>query len=214
MTAAPISSELRHIPKAHDPAEVEQRIYSWWEESGFFRPSGAGQPFTIIRHALAAGGRSRSPRGERARRAGAARRRACARRSVARRSSSERGTSSGVQGRGSPPSSVGSAPRPTGPGRSTSSRRSGKLPQSEWRLLQHGRICVSLAGLFDPEEVRARLHKQLGSIEASVARLESKLANPDFVTRAPATIVAKDRERLRAETSQLADLWLRLEELD
>ncbi len=81
-------------------------------------------------------------------------------------------------------------------------------------VLRHGRICVPLAGLFDAQEERARLHKQLAAIGASIARLEAKLSNPDFVTRAPATVVANDRERLRAEESQRAGLWQHLEELD
>ena len=33
---------------AYDPAQVEQRLYEWWERNGFFQPSGQGTPFTII----------------------------------------------------------------------------------------------------------------------------------------------------------------------
>src|SRR5713226_9793875 len=38
------------MPKAYDPAAVEQRLYARWEESGAFAPSGKpGRPsFTII----------------------------------------------------------------------------------------------------------------------------------------------------------------------
>jgi len=36
--------------KAYDPAEVEERIYRWWEESGFFHaePDDPGDPFVIV----------------------------------------------------------------------------------------------------------------------------------------------------------------------
>jgi valyl-tRNA synthetase len=40
--------DAMQMPAAYEPSEVEERIYRWWEESGFFRPSGRGEPFTII----------------------------------------------------------------------------------------------------------------------------------------------------------------------
>ncbi len=47
MTATP-EADMREMAAAYDPSQVEQRLYQWWEESGFFRPSGEGEPFTII----------------------------------------------------------------------------------------------------------------------------------------------------------------------
>ena len=47
MTVTP-EAEMREMAAAYDPSQVEQRLYQWWEESGFFRPSGEGEPFTII----------------------------------------------------------------------------------------------------------------------------------------------------------------------
>ena len=47
MTATP-EADMREMAAAYDPSQVEQRLYQWWEESGFFRPSGDGEPFTII----------------------------------------------------------------------------------------------------------------------------------------------------------------------
>ncbi len=40
----------QEIPKAYEPKEVEQRLYLWWESSGFFTPSvdPAKQPYTIM----------------------------------------------------------------------------------------------------------------------------------------------------------------------
>jgi valyl-tRNA synthetase len=37
------------LPKTYDPAEVEQRLYAWWEDSGFFHaePGDPGEPFAI-----------------------------------------------------------------------------------------------------------------------------------------------------------------------
>jgi valyl-tRNA synthetase len=47
MTATPDAAE-REMATAYDPSAVEQQLYAWWEEQGFFRPSGEGEPFTII----------------------------------------------------------------------------------------------------------------------------------------------------------------------
>ncbi|MFN8639141.1 MAG: valine--tRNA ligase [Dehalococcoidia bacterium] len=33
---------------AYDASRVEEALYAWWEECGFFRPSGEGEPFTIV----------------------------------------------------------------------------------------------------------------------------------------------------------------------
>ncbi|HWH32349.1 MAG TPA: valine--tRNA ligase [Egibacteraceae bacterium] len=40
----------RELPKAYEPAEVEDRLYQWWETSGFFHadPGGHGEPFSIV----------------------------------------------------------------------------------------------------------------------------------------------------------------------
>jgi valyl-tRNA synthetase len=39
----------RTLPKTYDPAEVEPRLYQWWEDSGFFHaePDDPGEPFAI-----------------------------------------------------------------------------------------------------------------------------------------------------------------------
>jgi valyl-tRNA synthetase len=53
------------------------------------------------------------------------------------------------------------------------------------------------------EQRRARLRAQL---EAEIARAESKLGNESFVAKAPADVVAGEREKLAALTAQLAAL--------
>ncbi|MEZ4553757.1 MAG: valine--tRNA ligase [Dehalococcoidia bacterium] len=46
-------SSPREMATAYEPAQVEQRLYEWWEANGFFQPSGPSedgtrQPFTVI----------------------------------------------------------------------------------------------------------------------------------------------------------------------
>jgi valyl-tRNA synthetase len=72
---------------------------------------------------------------------------------------------------------------------------------------------VPLAGLFNVGAERARLRRQADEAQVEVARLEAKLANEQFRTRAPAAVVDKEEEKLAAARARLEGLQARLEEL-
>ena len=57
-------------------------------------------------------------------------------------------------------------------------------------------IFVPLKGLVNVEEEEKRLLKEIGKIDKDVEFLSKKLENPSFVERAPAELVAKEREKL------------------
>jgi valyl-tRNA synthetase len=57
-------------------------------------------------------------------------------------------------------------------------------------------IFVPLRGLVDVEEEEKRLTKEIGKIDKDIEFLGKKLENPSFVERAPAEVVAKEREKL------------------
>ena len=57
-------------------------------------------------------------------------------------------------------------------------------------------IFVPLKGLVDVEEEEKRLLKEIGKIDKDVEFLAKKLENPSFVERAPADVVAREREKL------------------
>jgi valyl-tRNA synthetase len=57
-------------------------------------------------------------------------------------------------------------------------------------------LVVPLEGLIDPAKERERLTRQLQKLEKDATALEKKLGNEGFIARAPADVVAKDRERL------------------
>jgi valyl-tRNA synthetase len=57
-------------------------------------------------------------------------------------------------------------------------------------------ILVPLRGLVDVEAEEQRLLKEIGKIDKDVDFLAKKLENPSFVDRAPADVVAKEREKL------------------
>jgi valyl-tRNA synthetase len=70
------------------------------------------------------------------------------------------------------------------------------------KLLAGGaELYLPLEGLLDLDEERARLDRELAGLGAERARAEAKLANPAFLEKAPAPVVAKARERL-AEVDQ------------
>ena len=58
-------------------------------------------------------------------------------------------------------------------------------------------IYIPLAGMVDLANDRARLEKELKEAESHIERLK-KLLSSDFADKAPATVVAKEREKLEA----------------
>jgi len=54
---------------------------------------------------------------------------------------------------------------------------------------------VPLAGLIDVAAERARLDKEIAKRSQDLGRIEGKLGNAGFVAKAPADVVAKERER-------------------
>jgi valyl-tRNA synthetase len=64
-------------------------------------------------------------------------------------------------------------------------------------------IHLPLAGMVDLAEEKTRLEKELKEAESHIARLEKLLAG-DFAHKAPAQLVAKEREKLAGyqETAQ------------
>jgi valyl-tRNA synthetase len=67
--------------------------------------------------------------------------------------------------------------------------------------------------LFDVEVERARLRREVDDVQAEVARLEVKLANEQFRTRAPAAVVGKEEEKMATARARLEGLQARLGEL-
>ena len=75
-------------------------------------------------------------------------------------------------------------------------------------------IYVELAGVVDLAAERQRLQKQIARVTESVEFLTAKLARPEFVGRAPAEIVTRERERLAAEETLRAKLTASLSWVD
>lgn len=69
-------------------------------------------------------------------------------------------------------------------------------PPSATALFDSVELLVPLAGLIDTTAERERLHKAIAKLDADIARIETKLANADFVAKAPEAVISKEKARL------------------
>jgi valyl-tRNA synthetase len=76
-----------------------------------------------------------------------------------------------------------------------------KTPESATALVGEMKILIPLAGLIDKDAELARLEKEIGKLQSNVDKTTAKLVNKNFIDKAPADVVAKERERL-AEMSK------------
>jgi valyl-tRNA synthetase len=74
-------------------------------------------------------------------------------------------------------------------------------------------VYVDLAGLIDLDAEVARKQDEIAKLEARIVGQKKKLANENFVARAPAAVVQKERETLQALEDQLATARDTLEKL-
>jgi len=90
-------------------------------------------------------------------------------------------------------------------------------PASATALLGSMKILVPMAGLIDVAAERNRLQKQLDRATSDLQKINAKLANENFVARAPEAVVAKERGRLddlEQEIGQLNEQAAKLAELE
>jgi valyl-tRNA synthetase len=75
-------------------------------------------------------------------------------------------------------------------------------------------IFLPLEGLVDLEQERRRLRAEIERLDGQVAGAEKKLANEQFVGRAPAEVVQKEREKVGAFSEQRSKLREKLSALE
>ena len=79
-------------------------------------------------------------------------------------------------------------------------------PPSVTQLVGRMEILVPMAGLIDKTAELDRLGKEIHKLKQEVGRADERLKNPGFADRAPAEVVAKERDKLNEYRSQLAKL--------
>ena len=74
-------------------------------------------------------------------------------------------------------------------------------------------LFIPLSGLIDIESEIARLTRMIGDVEGRLAGSGRRLANPGFVSKAPAAVVDKERRRFEELGKEIAGLREKLERL-
>ncbi|MEW6357481.1 MAG: valine--tRNA ligase [Planctomycetota bacterium] len=81
-----------------------------------------------------------------------------------------------------------------------------KPPSSAVEVVGQIQVFVPLEGLIDFKAEKARLQSRIEKVEGQLAVVNRKLSNEDFVSKAPAEIVQRERERLAELDAQLETL--------
>lgn len=75
-------------------------------------------------------------------------------------------------------------------------------------------LYLPLAGLVDLDKERARLNKELEKAEKEIARVDNKLANQGFVSKAPAHVIEEEKAKQQEWQEKKAKIIDRLAALD
>jgi valyl-tRNA synthetase len=87
-------------------------------------------------------------------------------------------------------------------------------PQGAMQLVVRGEVvALPLKGVIDLDAEGARLAKEMARADADIARVDAKLGNPNFVSRAPEEVVEEEkekREEAQARKGKIAEALERL----
>ncbi len=91
-----------------------------------------------------------------------------------------------------------------------------QAPEAATAVVGDMKLFIPMAGLIDKDAELARLAKETAKLEQGLAIIEKKLANPDYVDKAPSHVVARDRQRageMRTALEKLREQQARIEAL-
>ncbi len=80
-------------------------------------------------------------------------------------------------------------------------------------VLSGAEVILPMAGMVDIEVERQRLETEIEENQAEITRLEARLKDEQFLSRAPAHIVSRERQRLEEYITRSERLSQRLAEL-
>ncbi len=89
-------------------------------------------------------------------------------------------------------------------------------PEAATALVGEMTLLIPMAGLIDKDAERARLQREIDKLTKQCQASENKLANPNFIQRAPAAVVAKEKtklEELQQALEKLREQLARIERL-
>ncbi len=73
-------------------------------------------------------------------------------------------------------------------------------------VLKEAEVVIPMESMVDLEAERERLEKEIGQSQAEVARLEARLKDKAFLTKAPPSVVDKERDKLAERKDKLERL--------
>jgi len=73
-------------------------------------------------------------------------------------------------------------------------------------VLKESEVIIPMESMIDLEAERKRLQDEIEKSQAEVVRLEARLNNEDFLTKAPAAVIDKERQKLYSLTDKLERL--------
>ena len=81
-----------------------------------------------------------------------------------------------------------------------------EAPESATALIGHMKVLIPLGSLINKQAELDRLGKEMEKIEKDLSKAKTKLANPDFVARAPKNVVEQENQRVQQFETALANL--------
>ncbi|MFC2065945.1 valine--tRNA ligase [Chloroflexota bacterium] len=73
-------------------------------------------------------------------------------------------------------------------------------------VLKEAEVVIPMESMVDLEAERKRIQNEIEQTQAAIARLETRLTNKDFLAKAPADIIEKERQKLYTLTDKLERL--------
>jgi valyl-tRNA synthetase len=86
-------------------------------------------------------------------------------------------------------------------------------PVASAALVGELEVLVPMAGLIDKDAELARLTREIDKLDKELMRLQGKLDNSAFVDKAPAAVVAGEREKLDAQLQARKKLQVQLDQI-
>jgi valyl-tRNA synthetase len=88
-------------------------------------------------------------------------------------------------------------------------------PQGAVQLVVRGEVAaLPLKGVIDLDAERARLTKEMAKADADIARVDAKLGNPNFMSRAPEEVVEEEKEKREEALARRAKIVEALQRLE
>jgi len=80
-------------------------------------------------------------------------------------------------------------------------------PKGSVQIIARGAVAaLALEGVIDIDAEKSRLKKETDKIDGEIAKINAKLGNPDFISRAKEEVIEENRDRLEEATARRAKL--------